>query len=29
MIPEGQQASDQDLLTMRWLVKGVKGRIPD
>lgn len=29
MIPEGQQASDQDLLTMRWLVKGVKGRIPE
>jgi basic membrane lipoprotein Med (substrate-binding protein (PBP1-ABC) superfamily) len=28
MIAEGQQASDQDLLTMRWLVKGVSGSIP-
>jgi basic membrane protein A and related proteins len=28
MIPAGQTASDKDLLTMRWLVKGVKGSIP-
>jgi basic membrane lipoprotein Med (substrate-binding protein (PBP1-ABC) superfamily) len=28
MVPEGQKASDQDLLTMRWLVKGVSGSIP-
>lgn len=29
MVPEGGQASDKDLLTMRWLVKGVKGSIPE
>jgi basic membrane protein A len=29
MIPPGQKASDQDLLTMRWLVEGVSGQIPD
>ncbi len=29
MIPEGSQASDKDLLTMRWLIQGVKGSIPD
>jgi basic membrane lipoprotein Med (substrate-binding protein (PBP1-ABC) superfamily) len=29
MIPSGTKASDQDLLTMRWLVEGVSGRIPD
>ena len=29
MIPAGQKASDQDLLTMRWLVEGVSGKIPD
>lgn len=28
-IPSGQQASDPDLLTMRWLVEGVSGKIPD
>ena len=28
MIPEGQKATDKDLLTMRWLMKGVNGRIP-
>ena len=28
MVPEGQKASDKDLLTMRWLVKGVSGSIP-
>jgi basic membrane lipoprotein Med (substrate-binding protein (PBP1-ABC) superfamily) len=28
MVPEGQKASDKDLLTMRWLVKGVNGSIP-
>jgi basic membrane lipoprotein Med (substrate-binding protein (PBP1-ABC) superfamily) len=28
-IPAGQQATDQDLLTMRWLVEGVSGEIPD
>ncbi|MBW1919410.1 MAG: BMP family ABC transporter substrate-binding protein [Deltaproteobacteria bacterium] len=28
-IPEGRKASDQDLLTMRWLVQGVSGKIPD
>jgi len=29
MIPKGKKASDQDLLTMRWLVEGVSGKIPD
>jgi basic membrane protein A len=29
MVPEGKQASDKDLLTMRWLIRGVSGRIPD
>ena len=29
IIPAGQKASDQDLLTMRWLVEGVSGKIPD
>jgi basic membrane protein A len=29
MITAGQKASDQDLLTMRWLVEGVSGKIPD
>jgi basic membrane protein A len=28
MVPAGQKASDKDLLTMRWLVKGVKGSLP-
>ena len=28
MIPEGQKASDKDLLTMRWLIQGVGGSIP-
>jgi hypothetical protein len=28
MIPEGQKASDKDLLTMGWLVQGVRGSIP-
>jgi basic membrane protein A and related proteins len=29
IIAAGQKASDKDLLTMRWLVKGVSGKIPD
>ena len=29
IIPKGQKASDKDLLTMRWLVEGVSGKIPD
>ena len=29
IIPEGAKATDKDLLTMRWLVEGVSGRIPD
>ena len=29
IIKAGQRASDQDLLTMRWLVEGVSGKIPD
>ncbi len=29
IIPAGKRASDKDLLTMRWLVEGVSGRIPD
>lgn len=29
IIPAGKKASDKDLLTMRWLVEGVSGRIPD
>ena len=29
IIPAGQKASDPDLLTMRWLVEGVSGKIPD
>ncbi len=29
LIQEGAQASDQDLLTMRWLVHGVSGSIPE
>lgn len=29
VIPEGAKATDQDLLTMRWLVQGVSGEIPD
>ncbi len=29
MVPEGGKASDKDLLTMRWLVRGVSGSIPD
>ena len=29
MVAEGAQASDKDLLTMRWLVKGVNGKLPD
>ena len=29
MIPKGKKASDQDLLTMRWLVEGTAGKIPD
>ena len=28
-IPAGQRAGDPDLLTMRWLVEGVSGKIPD
>jgi basic membrane lipoprotein Med (substrate-binding protein (PBP1-ABC) superfamily) len=28
VIPEGQRASDKDLLSMRWLVRGVSGSIP-
>jgi hypothetical protein len=28
-IAVGQKASDPDLLTMRWLVEGVSGKIPD
>ncbi len=28
VIPEGQKATDKDLLTMRWLVQGVSGSIP-
>ena len=28
MVPEGQNASDKDLLTMGWLVQGVRGSIP-
>ncbi len=29
MVPEGKKATDKELLTMRWLVKGVSGKIPD
>ena len=29
VIAEGQKATDKDLLTMRWLVEGVSGKIPD
>jgi basic membrane protein A len=29
IIPEGSKAADKDLLTMRWLVEGVFGEIPD
>ncbi|WP_243368199.1 BMP family ABC transporter substrate-binding protein [Fundidesulfovibrio soli] len=29
MIPEGQRATDKELLTMRWLTKGVNGKLPD
>jgi basic membrane protein A and related proteins len=28
-IPTGKKASDPDLLTMRWLVEGVSGKIPE
>ncbi|MBW1962917.1 MAG: BMP family ABC transporter substrate-binding protein, partial [Deltaproteobacteria bacterium] len=28
-IPAGKKASDQELLTMRWLIEGVSGKIPD
>ena len=28
MVPEGEKASDKDLLTMRWLIRGVSGSIP-
>ena len=28
-IAQGQKASDKDLLTMQWLVKGVNGKLPD
>lgn len=28
-VPAGSKASDKELLTMRWLIKGVSGRIPD
>jgi len=28
-IEKGQKATDQDLLTLRWLVKSVSGKIPD
>ncbi len=28
-VPAGSKASDKELLTMRWLVKGVRGSIPD
>ena len=29
IIPAGKKAADPDLLTMRWLVEGVSGKIPD
>ena len=29
IIPAGKKAADKDLLTMRWLVEGVAGKIPD
>lgn len=29
IIPPDKKATDQDLLTMRWLVQGVSGKIPD
>ncbi len=29
IIPPGKKATDPDLLTMRWLVEGVSGKIPD
>ena len=29
MIPEGQNASMKDLMTMRWLAKGVSGTLPE
>ena len=29
ILPEGSKATDKDLLTMRWLVEGVSGQIPD
>jgi basic membrane lipoprotein Med (substrate-binding protein (PBP1-ABC) superfamily) len=29
VIPAGKKATDQDLLTMRWFVEGVAGKIPD
>jgi len=28
-IPAGKKASDQDLLTMRWFVEGIVGKIPE
>jgi basic membrane protein A len=29
VIPAGKKATDQDLLTMRWLLEGVSGTLPD
>lgn len=29
IVKDGEKASDKDLLTMRWLVKGVKGAVPE
>ena len=29
IIPAGQRASDKDLLTMKWFVEGVTGKIPE
>ncbi len=28
-VAEGKKATDKELLTMRWLIKGVNGKIPD
>lgn len=29
MVPAGKVATDKELLTMRWLIKGVSGKLPD
>ncbi|GFK93339.1 Purine-binding protein [Fundidesulfovibrio magnetotacticus] len=29
MVPAGARATDKELFTMRWLLKGVKGKLPD